>query len=604
MINNNGIMKYFIYYNENVMIKDVSQRLLKSENYHISKIEELNEIKLNFKNLGDNYKIMANHNAILLQTSDKTLYYLPNGMNEKEISEKNAKWKREEGLAFINEVEILDVKSKENNDYIIPSFTTRLIDQFYYLINSSKEIGKWIISGFKISKESKEENDLYFGFKKNIICLSEFNVMYLISSDDGSVIYKKEFEGKCHLIKENNNDIDIICEEKDDVILYNFDPSSKDLKRKIIKENVKINKMIKIPTNPITYGFICDDSTIELYPKNDDLHYYYADIDNSTKIISGYYIKSSNIKPLKLYEISLSDDEEEVIYDYKVINYEDIIQRSGISDNGPIIMKYLDKNLLTVLLYNKKTSIATINIIEMVNGHIIHSQKLTNCNIPFGLEVIENWVILSFWNSIDSRTDILSLSLTKDEINKNEISWMKMPKNLDKFSSYDNINITIDYKLFNYRMGIKKISRAITEEGISNKYLIFLLNNDDIMKIDRKLLDPLGKDRKLSAKEVDDGLTRYNPIVMMNPHWILNENQQVYGIKDFKSSPARLESTSILVGYGNDLLYVHVQPEKPFDMLPNDFNYKFLLLSIICLTILTYILYLKNYDKAMKMKWL
>lgn len=224
-------------------------------------------------------------------------------------------------------------------------------------------------------------------------------------------------------------------------------------------------------------------------------------------------------------------------------------------------MKYNNINIISIVIENSKNKCLILYIMNLVNGKILHSQRISDSSSPIGLNIIENWIILSYWNLADIRSDILSISITKDKINKNEIKlsnlnkYMKS-KSLKEMNNFENVNISIEYKLFSFPMGIKDIYNSVTLEGISSKYLIFILKNNDIIEVESKYLDSLSKERKLSSKEEENGIIRYNAMLGYNTLNILNENENVIGIKGMKSSYAKIESTSIIVCYGNDLFFV------------------------------------------------
>lgn len=224
-------------------------------------------------------------------------------------------------------------------------------------------------------------------------------------------------------------------------------------------------------------------------------------------------------------------------------------------------MKYNNINIISIVIENSKNKCLILYIMNLVNGKILHNQRISDSSSPIGLNIIENWIILSYWNLADIRSDILSISITKDKINKNEIKlsnlnkYMKS-KSLKEMNNFENVNISIEYKLFSFPMGIKDIYNSVTLEGISSKYLIFILKNNDIIEVESKYLDSLSKERKLSSKEEENGIIRYNAMLGYNTLNILNENENVIGIKGMKSSYAKIESTSIIVCYGNDLFFV------------------------------------------------
>lgn len=54
-------------------------------------------------------------------------------------------------------------------------------------------------------------------------------------------------------------------------------------------------------------------------------------------------------------------------------------------------------------------------------------------------------------------------------------------------------------------------------------------------------------------------------------------------------SPTRLESTSLMLVYGKSLFFNKVMPDNSFDRLGDDFNYVFLVLSVVVVVLATHI---------------
>lgn len=65
---------------------------------------------------------------------------------------------------------------------------------------------------------------------------------------------------------------------------------------------------------------------------------------------------------------------------------------------------------------------------------------------------------------------------------------------------------------------------------------------------------------------------------------LLHHARQVLGVKSIYSSPALLESTSIVLASGLDLFQTRVMPSGGFDVLPDSFNKVQLVLTILGLT--------------------
>jgi hypothetical protein len=58
---------------------------------------------------------------------------------------------------------------------------------------------------------------------------------------------------------------------------------------------------------------------------------------------------------------------------------------------------------------------------------------------------------------------------------------------------------------------------------------------------------------------------------------------QVECLRGIVTAPARLESNSLIFGYGIDLFYLRTAPSKTYDLLTEDFSYALLVLTVLIL---------------------
>lgn len=69
------------------------------------------------------------------------------------------------------------------------------------------------------------------------------------------------------------------------------------------------------------------------------------------------------------------------------------------------------------------------------------------------------------------------------------------------------------------------------------------------------------------------------------------------------SSPAGLESSSLILGVGIDIFFTRVAPSKAFDSLASDFSYSLLAISLAVLVLATIVCAILVRDSEMKKKW-
>jgi hypothetical protein len=127
---------------------------------------------------------------------------------------------------------------------------------------------------------------------------------------------------------------------------------------------------------------------------------------------------------------------------------------------------------------------------------------------------------------------------------------------------------------------------------------------NQIVTIPRRGLDPRRPLGAPSAADKQEMLVPYEPYMPQDPKRVVSHrnevsirpllrrsdclltwpSRQVLGISAVHSSPALLESTSIVLALGLDLFQTRVMPSGGFDVLPDSFNKLQLVLTIMGLT--------------------
>lgn len=95
---------------------------------------------------------------------------------------------------------------------------------------------------------------------------------------------------------------------------------------------------------------------------------------------------------------------------------------------------------------------------------------------------------------------------------------------------------------------------------------------DQIVAIPRRYLDPRRPMQKPTKAEIEEYLMPYDPVIPVDPKWIITHRYRVAGMKGVLTSSTILESTSQVLAYGLDLFGSSVSPSGRFDVLSRDFN--------------------------------
>ena len=97
------------------------------------------------------------------------------------------------------------------------------------------------------------------------------------------------------------------------------------------------------------------------------------------------------------------------------------------------------------------------------------------------------------------------------------------------------------------------------------------------------MFDPRRPKRKVTAQEQEEWLVQYDPLVPDDSRRVISHNYRVANIERIVTSPALLESTSLVFAHGLDLFSSRVAPSQTFDVLSENFNKVQLVLTVAAL---------------------
>jgi len=129
---------------------------------------------------------------------------------------------------------------------------------------------------------------------------------------------------------------------------------------------------------------------------------------------------------------------------------------------------------------------------------------------------------------------------------------------------------------------ISRLAVTTTRQSITTRQLLAVLADaNSIVGIPYAVLDPRRPANRDPTKEEQmEGLVKYAPTIEFDPKWYLNHRRELLGITEVITSPALIESTSIVFAYGLDIFGTRLSPSFSFDILGKDFN-KFQMLATV-----------------------
>jgi len=321
---------------------------------------------------------------------------------------------------------------------------------------------------------------------------------------------------------------------------------------------------------------------------------------------------------------------------------ETVFSPNHITGTHDVLRKYLNPNILAISTVSDNTpffkgtkgvgasgSSPSVHMycIDTVTGHVLYHVAHPQSMGPTHLALSENWVAHTYWSDRHLRTEMSVLELWEDEVAQDDLSELVMrglglapasPSNKftkrkhfsdglnegNTFSSFTSHAPQKEEQSFVFPLAVKALAVSSTEIGITSKDLLVATSTDQLFAMPRKFFDARRPMKDPTAEEMEEGLMKYHPLLPMIPTNVLSYNQTIARLQGIRAAPAGgLESTSLVLAYGLDMFFTRSAPSKTFDMLPEDFQYGILGLTIVGLTVATFAATVASKRKDLNMLW-
>lgn len=288
-----------------------------------------------------------------------------------------------------------------------------------------------------------------------------------------------------------------------------------------------------------------------------------------------------------------SPADKESIYSLTPRPFDDPVASIGkVLGDRRVLYKYLNPNTLLVITVSEDSMTATISVLDALSGSVIYttSHRGVDTTLPIASTMSENWFAYSFASQPVS-DGVKGYQLVVGEMFESPFPNDRGPQssalnasNVDY--SYQPYVITQSYRI---REPISKLAVTQTRQGITSRALLAVLpESNAVVGIPRQVVDPrrpVGRDP--TKDEMTEGLMRYLPVLDFDPKWYLNHQREIYGVDTLTTSPAVLESTSLVFAYGLDVFSTRISPSFSFDLLGKDFNKVQMLATVAALAVAT-----------------
>ncbi|KAG0138397.1 hypothetical protein HOY82DRAFT_575518 [Tuber indicum] len=269
---------------------------------------------------------------------------------------------------------------------------------------------------------------------------------------------------------------------------------------------------------------------------------------------------------------------------HSIINrpaYDPIASIGKVLGDRSVMYKYINMNLITIITTDPLHSSASIYILESVSGVILYSAIHAGADTtkPITAAMSENWLVYSYFGTEEANGKpaakgyhlvVSELFESRSPNYRGSLAAAQMYSALAGEIGRPHV-LSHSYI---FPAEISSLGVTTTKQGITTREVLAMMPwSSSIIALPKRLLDPRRPvDRDPNEAEREEGLMKYAPALEIDPRSIINHKRELLGITDIVTTPAQLESTSIIFAYGGDLFGTRVTPSMPFDVLGKGFS--------------------------------
>ncbi|GAB0095170.1 ER membrane protein complex subunit 1 [Sergentomyia squamirostris] len=563
---------------------------------------------------------------ILLDGADEAVILVQQG---------KVKWTREESLAHIVAVEMVDLPLSDDEGAIEDEFNSKDGDFFGAIarrltsqVHQMKNIFLTVLGLGSMSTSSNVDHLVRdsFGLHKMIVILTNSGKLFGIDNISGRTHWMKYLQEMVHFTEDQSMKLVIqrtakhfphpaqyavVGKQKDSNkgIIYQFNPvTGEPIQGGIIRLSHGIQQMTVLNEaesgNFLKALLILDENNrAHVLPDSEQIKangMFLFTVRNEGDIF-GYYIHATKkeIEAKMMWKLNLAGGSNSKVIQVAVKNPSEHVHSQGrvLSDRS-VLYKYVNPNLVAIATFGLDAIhkyVINVHLVDVVSGSIVTTLTHRRAKGPLHMVHSENWLVYSYYNEKVRRTEITTIELYEGKIQANSTVW----------SSLNSPPVPlVERQSYIIPANVLSMKETITEKGITNKDVLIGLSTGAIVEMPWALLDPRRPVTMIGQNQVrEEGVIPYIPELPLPSENVINYNQSISQIRGIYTAPSGLESTCLVIVHGLDIFVTRVAPSKTFDLLKEDFDYFLISIVLLALTVASYVVKHLASRKAIKQAW-
>lgn len=270
---------------------------------------------------------------------------------------------------------------------------------------------------------------------------------------------------------------------------------------------------------------------------------------------------------------------------------EPVARYGRVRGDRSVLYKYLNVHARVVVTYNDKLQTAHVYVIDKVSGDMVYHLEVPNvASDTIHVTFTEHWITLLYTSTqAEAPNALVSIELYE----RGEARGAKGLASSSLVRAGTNGTLAasappVAYaQVFALPLAVRAVDTTRTGLGVALRSLVVATNASELVLVPRRLVDPRRPLGKPTPAEAEERLMPYNGGLLSNETLlrITGQYEDAAFVDRITTSPALLESSSMVLATGIDWVYALASPSGQFDRLHASFNKTQLVLTIAALVI-------------------
>eukprot|EP00210_Caulerpa_lentillifera_P003252 g3104.t1 len=552
-------------------------------------------------------------------------------------------WRRNEAPSAVKQALFIDPPTHSSEDDL-PTLTKWLKAQFLTLkiqfqLHSPKDRDllyelKQDLSGKKlISKDIS-------GCRKFIVVLTELNSVLALHNGNGRILWQRDFSPDknfngltqfTHALQQNRSPKILLYKTGLQQSYMVIDGHYGEVVEEgtfqgMVSKVVKLPQTVKIGDLEQSLFLLMDLSSptpsarlfplLESYPVQDLKKFVFWTSDNQQGIVRGFGVNHIDITInssvlVTFHPIwSLTFHTPIQLAIERTFN-DPVHSYTKVLGDRSLLFKYLNPNTALIVTGGVdpttefEDSDLEAFLVDTITGRVLYRQMHDSAKGPVHGVISQHWAAYHYWSTVNQRFQISTLEFydaSHKQLTLSDLFLKGIMDSPEVVSSYKPVPVKVFNATYFTSVPVKTLEVTRTLRGITTQLLLMGTTTDQIYSTSKRFLDPR-RPIKPDLETKEERLIPFAETLPVNPTQYVSYNHIIMGLKEVITAPTGLESTSHVFSFGLDLYYVRLQPERGFDTLDEDFNFGFLILTLLAMIIVSLICRKLVQDAKLSKKW-